>query len=102
VASITYPSAGPREVLLSNIARAIAEVADGHEVGWVCVAAPGFVLTAENRVVYSPNLHAIEGIPLKEELERRVGLGVTVENDASAAAWGEFRFGAGSEVITSS
>ena len=98
LASITYPSAGPREVLLSNIARAIAGVADGHEVGWVCVAAPGFVLTAENRVVYSPNLHAIEGIPLKEELERRVGLGVTIENDASAAAWGEFRFGAGSEV----
>ena len=98
LASITYPSAGPREVLLSNIARAIAEVADGHEVGWVCVAVPGFVLATENRVVFSPNLHTIEGVPLREELEKRVGLGVTVENDASAAAWGEFRFGAGSEV----
>lgn len=98
LASTTYPSAGPREVLLSNIARAIVEVADGHEVGWACVAAPGFVLTAENRVIFSPNLRAIEGIPLKRELEERVGFGVTVENDASAAAWGEFRFGAGSEV----
>jgi glucokinase len=40
----------------------------------------------------------VEGIPLKDELEPRIGLPLTVENDANAAAWGEFRFGAGSEV----
>jgi len=44
------------------------------------------------------NLEAIEGIPLKEELGGRTGLQVTVENDANAAAWGEFRFGAGKGV----
>jgi glucokinase len=44
------------------------------------------------------NLEAIEGIPLKEELGGRTGLRVTVENDANAAAWGEFRFGAGKDV----
>jgi glucokinase len=40
----------------------------------------------------------VEGIPLKDELEPRIGLPLTLENDANAAAWGEFRFGAGSEV----
>ena len=44
------------------------------------------------------NLEAIEGIPLKEELGGCSGLEVTVENDANAAAWGEFRFGAGKDV----
>lgn len=95
---VRYPSAGLRERLLSSIARAITEVKDGFEVGGVCLAVPGFVMTTENKVVFAPNLHAIEGVPLKDELGQRTGLFVTVENDANAAAWGEFRFGAGSEV----
>jgi glucokinase len=94
---VRYPSAGPRERLLSSIARAVTEVKDGYEVGGVCLAVPGFVMSEENKVIFAPNLHAIEGVPLKEELGERTGLYVTVENDANAAAWGEFRFGAGSE-----
>jgi len=45
---VRYPSAGPRERLLSSIARAVDEVKDGYEVGAVCLAVPGFVLSAEN------------------------------------------------------
>jgi glucokinase len=94
---VRYPSAGPRERLLSTIARAVNEVRDGFEVGGICLAVPGTVSTAENKIIDAPNLHAIEGVPLKDELEERTGLSTTVENDANAAAWGEFRFGAGSE-----
>ncbi len=97
LSEVRYPSAGPRERLLSSIARAVEEVRDGFEIGGACLAVPGFVMTAENKVVFAPNLHAIEGVPLKDELGERTGLSVTVENDANAAAWGEFRFGAGSE-----
>jgi glucokinase len=95
---IRYPSAGPKERLLSSIARSVNEVRDGFEVGGVCLAVPGTVSTVENKIIDAPNLHAIEGIPLKDELEERTGLMTTVENDANAAAWGEYRFGAGSEV----
>ena len=95
---VRYPSAGPKERLLSSIARSVNEVRDGFEVGGVCLAVPGTVSTVENKIIDAPNLHAIEGIPLKDELEERTGLATTVENDANAAAWGEFRFGAGSEV----
>ena len=95
---VRYPSSGPKERLLSSIARSVNEVRDGFEVGGVCLAVPGTVSTEENRIIDAPNLHAIEGIPLKDELEERTGLTTTVENDANAAAWGEFRFGAGSEV----
>jgi glucokinase len=94
-----YPTASTtKERLLSSIARAVVEVGDGFEVGGVCLAVPGSILAVENKVIDSPNLHAIEGVPLKDEIEDRTGLQVTVENDANAAAWGEFRFGAGSEV----
>jgi glucokinase len=65
---VRYPTAASPERLLSSIARAITEVKDEFEVGGVCLAVPSFVLTAENKVVFAPNLHAIESIPLKDEI----------------------------------
>jgi glucokinase len=93
-----YPTPASPKRLVESIARAVLEVKKGFEVGGACLAVAGFILSQENRVVFSPNLHAVEGIPLKGELEPRIGVPLTVENDANAAAWGEFRFGAGSEV----
>jgi glucokinase len=95
---VKYPTANVRELLLSTVAEAIAEVKEGYEVGGVCLAVPGFILARENKVLRAANLEAIEGIPLEEELGGRTSLPVTVENDANAAAWGEFRFGAGKDV----
>jgi glucokinase len=96
---VRYPTqAVPPNRLIDAIARATLEVKDGFEVGGVCVAVPGLILAAENKVVTAPNLHEIENIRLDEEIGSRTSLRVTVENDANAAAWGEFRFGAGSEV----
>ncbi len=37
----------------------------------------------------------LDNVPFVEEMERRLGVRVAVANDASAAALGEFRFGAG-------
>src|SRR3712207_1329960 len=93
---VRLPTADSPEGLLETIVRAISEVREGYEVGVVCLTVPGNVLSAKNMVLFSPNLHAIEGIPLKDELEPRIGLPLTVENDNNAAAWGEFRYGAGS------
>ncbi len=95
---VRYPTPQSPEKLVEAIVRAVSAVGDGSEVGGVCLAVPGLILAQENRVVFSPNLRAVEGIPLKDELEPRIGLPLTIENDANAAAWGEFRFGAGSEV----
>jgi glucokinase len=93
---VRYPTQSiPPNRLTETIARAITEVKDGFEVGGACLAVPGFVLTAENKVILAPNLHEIEDIPLDEEIGGRTGLRVSVENDANAAGWGEFRFGAG-------
>jgi glucokinase len=93
-----YPTPHSPERLVESIARAVEEVRDGFGVGGVCLAVPGLILAQKNTVVFSPNLRAIEGIPLKDALRAKIGLPLTIENDANAAAWGEFRFGAGSEI----
>jgi glucokinase len=93
-----YPTASEPSELLDSLARAIGEAAANDDTDAVCVAVAGLLMAKESKVVFSPNLRAIEDLPLKRELESRTGLTVTVENDANAAAWGEFVFGAGSEV----
>ena len=96
---VRYPTqAIPPNRLIEIIAEAIREAKDGFEVGGVCLAVPGLILAAKNKVIFSPNLHEIEGILLDKEMGSRTGLSVTVENDANAAAWGEFRYGAGKDV----
>jgi len=47
-------------------------------------------------VLFAPNL-AWRDEPLKARLESVLDLSVIIENDANAAAWGEFRFGAAAE-----
>ena len=45
-------------------------------------------------MLFAPNINWRHE-PLKDKVEQRVGLPVVVENDANAAAWGEYKFGAG-------
>ena len=55
----------------------------------------GFVDESRSRVYFAPNLPDWHNEPVRDDVSRRVGLPVVVENDANAAAWGENRFGAG-------
>ncbi|GGK69383.1 ROK family glucokinase [Ornithinimicrobium pekingense] len=88
-----------------QIARAVAEVVgelvgavgDGEGVAAVGVACAGLIDRAGETVVFAPNL-AWRDEPLKARLESLVGLPIVLENDANAAAWGEFRFGAARDV----
>jgi len=68
-------------------------VATHPEALAVGVGAAGMV-DREGIMRYAPNV-AWREFPLRERIERGVGLPTLVENDANAAAWGEFRFGAG-------
>lgn len=87
------------------IARAVAELvtelvdsAPGTETtGPVGVACAGLIDRAGETVVFAPNL-AWRDEPLKARLEDLLGRAVVLENDANAAAWGEFRHGAASDV----
>jgi glucokinase len=75
----------------------IAEVVDvlsaRHEVAAVGIGAAGWVGTDRGTVLFAPHL-AWRHEPLRDALQDRIGAAVTVENDANAAAWAEYRFGA--------
>ncbi|GAB2680282.1 ROK family glucokinase [Thalassiella azotivora] len=85
------------EAIESAVAEAVAELRAEHEVHAVGVAAAGYIDATCSTVLFAPNL-AWRDEPLREELEARTGLPVHVENDANAAAWGEFRFGTARDV----
>lgn len=77
-----------------TIGDAVDELLAGHDAVAVGIAAAGFVDAARATVMFAPNL-AWRDEPLRDEVQRRTGLPVVVENDANAAAWAEARFGAG-------
>ncbi len=87
------PSSDPGETAAA-IAGAVVELRAEYEVTAVGIGAAGWVDLARTTVLFAPNL-AWRDEPLKQRLEDLIGLPVIIENDANAAAWAEYRFGAG-------
>ncbi|KRA25826.1 glucokinase [Microbacterium sp. Root61] len=84
-----------------EIADAVVDMANHlaahHDVVAVGVAAAGFIDRDRATVIHAPNI-AWHNEPLRAILEARIAVPVTIENDANAAGWAEFRFGAGRDV----
>lgn len=74
----------------------IRELAAAHPVAAVGIGAAGWIDSRQGRVRFAPQL-AWRDEPLREHVAAAVGLPVVLENDANAAAWAEFRFGAGAD-----
>ncbi|MFP8904562.1 ROK family glucokinase [Streptomyces atacamensis] len=90
----TVPTPSTAEGVIDAIAEAVRTVSTGHEIEAVGIGAAGYVDDKRATVLFAPNIKW-RSEPLKDKVEQRVGLPVVVENDANAAAWGEYRFGAG-------
>jgi glucokinase len=65
-----------------------------EEVEAVGIGAAGLVESAAGVLVFSPNL-AWRSVHLVEHVGGALGVPVIADNDATVAAWGEYRFGAG-------
>ncbi len=72
-----------------------AAVKKGLDVAAVGVGAPGVIQGDKGVVVKSPNFPDWNNVPLKDQLEKALGIPVVIENDANAAALGEQWRGAG-------
>lgn len=79
------------------ICDAAAELIAGDDVEAVGIGAAGFVSSDRSTVLFAPNL-AWRDEPLGARVGDKLKIPVVVENDANAAAWGEFAFGAAKDV----
>lgn len=59
------------------------------------IAVPGLVHQETKRIAFSTYIPEHSEVDLLSELEAATNLKITIENDANAAAYGEFRLGAG-------
>lgn len=87
------PSRSPQDVE-RVIGEVVAELRADHDVVAIGIGAAGIIDEGRGVVRYAPNL-AWRDEPLRAAVEKLVDLPVVVENDASAMAWAEHRFGAG-------
>ena len=97
IAVPTAATEGPEVVLhqLSDAARAMMSGVDTDRVLGVGLCAPGPLNTQEGIAISMPTIAGFENIHLRERLEQSLNLPVWLENDGTAAALGEWRFGAG-------
>ncbi|WP_336922661.1 ROK family glucokinase [Aquipuribacter sp. SD81] len=82
--------------IVEAVVDGIRELRPAAEVSAVGVAAAGYIDAGRSTVMFAPNL-AWRDNPIKAQVEAHVDVPVVIENDANAAAWGEFQFGAGRE-----
>ena len=90
---VPTPADDPK-ALTQAVAELIRELAVGQEVLGAGIAAAGFIDAEQSNIVYAPNL-SWRNEPFKAEVEALVDVPVILENDANAAGWAEYRFGAG-------
>jgi glucokinase len=76
------------------IVELVRELGSRHDIRSVGIGAAGWMDLDGGTVMFSPHL-AWRNEPLRENLEGLLNRPVTLANDADAAGWAEWRFGAG-------
>ena len=94
-----HPTPGtgtPQSVILQVVGLLAATAASVTEKPVaVCIATAGLINANEGKVILAPNIAGFRNLVLTTPVAQRLGIPAFIENDASAAALGEFRFGAG-------
>jgi len=87
--------AGDPVAIVDLVVGLIQELREGEDVTAAGVAAAGFIDNTQSIVYYAPNINW-RSEPFRQHLSELLpGIDVTIDNDANAAGWAEYRFGAG-------
>ena len=89
-----------RDAVIGDMVNAIVKLRDqvGGVLAGIGMGVPGFIIIEKGVIVGSPNLPAFDNYALRDDIEKRLGTTVVLENDANAAALGEKWIGAGRDV----
>lgn len=83
------------DVMAGEIRRLSAKHSASGPLLGIGIGIPGILDLRAGILRKSPNLPGWEDCPVRDEIERRIGTSVVLDNDANAAAMGEFWLGAG-------
>src|SRR4029077_18037220 len=82
-----------RDHVLNDMCEAIRHVSDKYKSSGdllgVGIGVPGIIDLDTGMVLESANLQGWSEYPVRNEIEKRLGAPVTLENDANVAAFGE-------------
>jgi glucokinase len=85
-----------REAVVAQVARTVSELRDSApSIAAIGVGIPGLVNRQTDRVLVSTDLPSVVRGDIHADLMKATGLRVELENDANAAAYGEYKVGAG-------
>jgi glucokinase len=85
-----------RDAVVAQVARTVSELRDSSpSIAAIGVGIPGLVNRQTDRVLVSTDLPSVVRGDIHADLMKATGLRVELENDANAAAYGEYKVGAG-------
>lgn len=90
-----------RDAIVRDLVDAIASLREKFgkaDLAGIGIGVPGFISLKEGVIKNCANIAPLENFPIRDEIGRRLGAAVILENDANAAALGEKWIGAGREV----
>ena len=90
-----------RDAIVADMVDSIKRLRDkcgNDKLVGVGIGVPGFILIEEGVIVGSNNLPEFERFPIRDVIEKEIGIEIYLENDANAAALGEKWIGAGRDV----
>jgi glucokinase len=90
---------GSEEDLLAGLDSAVEELLT-DEIVALGFGLPSPIDQSTGRAQQAVNIPLDESVPFRERMAQRFGLPVGIENDANAATYAEFHFGAGRDVRT--
>ena len=91
------PQSATSQSIIGEVVELLASVAElgSERPDAVCIATAGLIDAERGRVILAPNIPGFRNLVLTTPIAERLNIPAFIENDASAAALGEFRFGAG-------
>ena len=95
----TEAQKGPKSVIdkIKFVIKSLIEqqVSQKHDIAGIGIGVPGFIDADNGKIITLTNLAGWDDMPLSDIIKNTFKLPVKIDNDANAAAYGEYLFGSG-------